>query len=845
MCQVLVMAAVMMVLVGIMTQGVIVVRRHAELTALTNRASHLGTALELYSQRNRRFPDAYPANLEEDLAPYIDDPDLFVSPADPDAGAAPLNRSYVTPVLSERNTYVLSFNARHDRERSVVLFADSSVETVERLPVLHNDQSVVAGGVVSGGTLTFAGGSTIELSEGTTATVVQSFRSSDGNPFDIVKIDNGLPGFLTAVAVDADIVQVASAAGVTLVRGGVVDVVFTKENNEDFMKVSARSGEVIVNGRIVRNGQLVGETLDNNQSGPLLFTIDDDYNLIAQEDCIAKVQVLGKAITYGSGGPDCAVEAGARIGDEDWGWLFGGAQVQGGEEYSREISKGTRVAVKGRATYGDWSREYRSTEHRRQVLVLINGDTPPQFDPFDNQPPITAFCSSVIDATTGRIQIANHQALFLFELGTTNMQSPAADFQDLVLLVDFARVTDWSGGEEGTQAISGRININPNNNRDFEFILQRPDGSRITRDTLLASNRQFEYTGQATMVRVKPKGNGNQNSLIVDGVAYELHNGQVYMITSSNMTVHLYNDKDSGYGNGMGRWWIEITAASATINEEALLEVGSYEVTLSEDNMITVHQNGSMGIRVLGTSLTGSNGRSVRIALDVKVDQTWHTINKGRGVSEGYLHTQQVEAGSQIALKAMSYYGSKSASYHSADGSGHVLTMLKGQVPDRFDPTKNPPSLEDFTKRAMNPSTHSMHIGNNQVAMLFELGKDDASDTDARFQDIAVVLTFTPDSLHAANEEGNGFDGYISQNTTDPVGPAAEAFAGENSFAWTAIRQADLPPDDGGMTGDPVPVDDEPDDGYTGNATGRDRTGRILGRGSTVRTGRWVKATRF
>ena len=68
------------------------------------------------------------------------------------------------------------------------------------------------------------------------------------------------------------------------------------------------------------------------------------------------------------------------------------------------------------------------------------------------------------------------------------------------------------------------ININPNNNSDFEFYLEKPDGSTITRDDLHA-DRDLDYNGPATLIRFKPKGNGNQNSLTVNGTAYALQNG--------------------------------------------------------------------------------------------------------------------------------------------------------------------------------------------------------------------------------------------------------------------------------------------------------------------------------
>ena len=120
--------------------------------------------------------------------------------------------------------------------------------------------------------------------------------------------------------------------------------------------------------------------------------------------------------------------------------------------------------------------------------------------------------------------------------------------------------------------VNGRININPSNNPHFEFTLTKPDGSTITRDMLHASRSQFTYGEKpgekATTILLRPKGNGNQNSLMVNGSPYLLRNGSLYEITlGPDQSLYLYNDHYSTNGKAMGHWWIEITAAEATIVE--------------------------------------------------------------------------------------------------------------------------------------------------------------------------------------------------------------------------------------------------------------------------------------
>jgi len=125
---------------------------------------------------------------------------------------------------------------------------------------------------------------------------------------------------------------------------------------------------------------------------------------------------------------------------------------------------------------------------------------------------------------------------------------------------------EGSASPSGSEA-AGVVNVNPTNGNDFEFQLNKPDGSVITRDDLMASGGTLDYRGPATQVRFKPKGNGNQNSLQLNGQPYPLQNGTLYTLSSDNMTLHLYNDK-GGRGNAMGRWWMdEITATNAVIYE--------------------------------------------------------------------------------------------------------------------------------------------------------------------------------------------------------------------------------------------------------------------------------------
>ncbi len=76
------------------------------------------------------------------------------------------------------------------------------------------------------------------------------------------------------------------------------------------------------------------------------------------------------------------------------------------------------------------------------VMVLRNGDAVPTLAGYAGQTSAHDFLAPYIDATACTVTIADDQVIYLFELGTTDLTSPAADFQDLVVLVTLGRTPD-------------------------------------------------------------------------------------------------------------------------------------------------------------------------------------------------------------------------------------------------------------------------------------------------------------------------------------------------------------------------------------------------------------------
>jgi len=72
------------------------------------------------------------------------------------------------------------------------------------------------------------------------------------------------------------------------------------------------------------------------------------------------------------------------------------------------------------------------------VVVLRDGDLPPNLSGFEDQASAEEFVAPYIDAATGRMKLTVNQAIYLFELGTSSTNSSGYDLQDAVILMTLA-----------------------------------------------------------------------------------------------------------------------------------------------------------------------------------------------------------------------------------------------------------------------------------------------------------------------------------------------------------------------------------------------------------------------
>lgn len=171
----------------------------------------------------------------------------------------------------------------------------------------------------------------------------------------------------------------------------------------------------------------------------------NDGRVVPSETFAAKVTILGTAIT--SGGKDVPVTASFSIGDETY-QPFGNSHDPDAGDVNNAESRGRHEIVQKtfdpsqpiEVTATSWINgrvylERNSCEESASVKVLRDGDPVPDIQGFESQADVVHYLRNYIDPDTNTMHLDENQAIYLFELGTTNLSSSAADFQDAVVLV--------------------------------------------------------------------------------------------------------------------------------------------------------------------------------------------------------------------------------------------------------------------------------------------------------------------------------------------------------------------------------------------------------------------------
>ena len=209
--------------------------------------------------------------------------------------------------------------------------------------------------------------------------------------------------------------------------------------------------------------------IDYPQNALDVVDIENDGTILPKEDMDLEVRVLGASYQIGVD----------RKGDPIWGTVDAQIRADGATTWTRyfydtqnkvnptkivhqqRVRAARPIDVRSRCYNGNYWLSYRSTNTiTPNVVVLVDGDTPPSTVPAFQQGNIEDFLRPYLDGS-GRIEIGPKDVIVLFELGQTNPSASGFDLQDLVVLITF--VTDPKSNNGHGNNVDGVDTSNPGN----------------------------------------------------------------------------------------------------------------------------------------------------------------------------------------------------------------------------------------------------------------------------------------------------------------------------------------------------------------------------------------------
>jgi prepilin-type N-terminal cleavage/methylation domain-containing protein len=177
-----------------------------------------------------------------------------------------------------------------------------------------------------------------------------------------------------------------------------------------------------------------------NEASPDDYARESPEGVISPTTCCdVTFRVLDARLTWGPDGPDVPMRVFASVaGRSECLPLFGGRAVAGGESHTLTVPEGTECTLACEAEYGLWAAAVASETEPHRLLTLRNGDTPVEFDPYQEVCPVGSGLQGLLDPATGTVTIADNEVLYLAELGSSSQASGEFDHQDLVILATFA-----------------------------------------------------------------------------------------------------------------------------------------------------------------------------------------------------------------------------------------------------------------------------------------------------------------------------------------------------------------------------------------------------------------------
>lgn len=214
----------------------------------------------------------------------------------------------------------------------------------------------------------------------------------------------------------------------------------------------SRIASLLALGGLALAGLVIGAPAPVAATGPNVSFVLTKGRIEPGNDYAIKINLIGAAIT--SGGRPVPVTAKLHLGDQAFE-PFGDADSTAGN-VNQERPAVTSMIVPEVRSYEDfvtitatsWESSKRvlytrnSSKEKAFVKVLRNGDAVPDIAGFDGQENVEYFLRPYLSKDGQSVWIHPNQVLYLFELGTNDAKSSAADFQDLVVLVTLGETVE-------------------------------------------------------------------------------------------------------------------------------------------------------------------------------------------------------------------------------------------------------------------------------------------------------------------------------------------------------------------------------------------------------------------
>ena len=344
-------------------------------------------------------------------------------------------------------------------------------------------------------------------------------------------------------------------------------------------------------------------------------------------------------------------------------------------------------------------------------------------------------------------------------------------------------------------AVSGDININPNNNPQSEFIVMNgtdPETSLpnvvLNRDMLHSGDYTSDnLAGSCTSIRIQPKGPGSQGTLLLNGNAVQIENNHSYTIScveSEGMSYSVVNTQSNGNSQAMGHWWLNVNG-TGTITDELTsgvfvlqtIESGEEAVIDFENNgtSVTPTEPFAVKVSVLGAAISAGGAYDMPVTLKCNIGGNWaqpfgsYSSHNQGDVNDNnnprrFIAPTIYPAGTNVSIKAQSWYstnGTGNGNHESyltvstTTNSSNVIVLRHGdavpELPAFLDQASITDLIVDYVENGI------VVLNPNQAIYLFELGTTDLSTSYADFQDLVVLITFAndPSELNVNDDDDN------------------------------------------------------------------------------------------